>query len=109
MRISDLSRHRSYTRNIEDRLVNLNRIQEELGTGRSLFAPSEGVHRADQALRARDAIAANSQFLRNIDDAQGWVDSGDSKLQAVVDLIGEINTLALAADNSSQNEDDRRA
>jgi flagellar hook-associated protein 3 FlgL len=109
MRISDLSRHRSYTQNVETRLINLNRIQEELGTGRSLFTPSEGVSRADQALRAKGSLASDAQFMRNINDGQTWVDSADSNLQSVVDLLNEIDTLALSANDSSKNEDDRNA
>jgi len=92
---------------MEDRATNLLRIQEELATGRSLFIPSENVRRADQALRSEDALAADAQYMRNIDDGLTWVQSADGKLQSIVDLITEIDTLALAADNSSQNADDR--
>jgi len=109
MRISDMERNRSYTSNIEQRMVNLNRIQEEIATGRSLFAPSEDVSRADQALTARDSLASDTQFLRNIDDGKGWVDSADTNLQSVVDLLNDIDSLAVAADNSGQTAADRQA
>ncbi|HEY3295777.1 MAG TPA: flagellin [bacterium] len=109
MRISEVQRHRSFTQNVDQRLVNMNRIQEEIGTGRSLFTPSEGVSRANQALTARDALATDGQFLRNIDDGRTWVDAADSKLQAVVDLLNEIDALAVSADNSSQTPEDRQA
>jgi len=108
MRISDVERNRSYTQNVEQRLVNLNRIQQELGTGKSLFAPSEDVNRADQALTARGALASDAQFLRNIDDGKSWVDNADTHLQSVVDLINDISSLAEAADNSSETETDRQ-
>lgn len=108
MRVSDMERNRAYTHNVEERIANLNRIQQELGTGRSLFAPSEGVARADQALTAKDGLAADAQFLRNIDDGKSWVDSADTKLQAVVDLLNDVDALAVAADNSAQTEEDRR-
>jgi flagellar hook-associated protein 3 FlgL len=108
MRIADTRRFQSYSDNIQKRLVNMNRIQEELSSGRSIFTPSENVRKADSALRAEDALASDTQFLRNIDDGKGWVDSADSSLQAITDLLTEIDSLALAADNSSQNEVDRQ-
>lgn len=107
MRVSELQRHQSFVRGMEDRATNLLRIQEELATGRSLFIPSENVRRADQALRSEDALAADAQYMRNIEDGLTWVQAADGKLQSIVDLITEIDTLALAADNSSQNADDR--
>ena len=108
MRVSDVERNRSYTHNVEQRLYNLNRIQQELGTGKSLFAPSEDLSRADQALTAKDALASDTQFLRNIDDSKSWVDTADTQLQSVVSLINDISSLAEAADNSSESETDRQ-
>jgi flagellar hook-associated protein 3 FlgL len=107
MRVSDQQRYSAFTRDVQNRLSNLMRIEQELGTGRSLFNPSEDVVRAQQALRADARLAENSQFLRNIDDGKAWVGSADGALQQIIDLINEIDTLALAADNDSQTEDDR--
>lgn len=108
MRVSESQRHQSFIRNMQNRTADLVRIQEELATGLSLFKPSESIHRADQALRTENTLAADAQYVRNITDGLSWVQSADTKLQSIVDLITEIDTLALAADNSSQNEIDRR-
>lgn len=108
MRVSELQKHQSFVRGMEDRATNLVRIQEELATGRSLFKPSEDVRRADQALRAEEALAADEQYVRNINDGLTWIQSTDGTLQSIVDLISEISSLALAADNSSQNALDRQ-
>lgn len=108
MRVSEIQKHQSFVRGMEERSTNLVRIQEELATGRSLFQPSEDVRRADQALRTESSLAADKQYMRNINDGLNWIQSTDGTLQAIVDLISEINSLALAADNSSQNEIDRQ-
>jgi flagellar hook-associated protein 3 FlgL len=107
VRISDSQKHQNFARSIEQRLYNLNRIQEEMGLGQSLLKPSEDVRKADDALRTQDAIAAEAQFQRNIDDGKSWASNADSKLQSIMDLITEIDTLALAADNSAQTAEDR--
>jgi len=107
MRVTDAAKNQSFTTDIQQRLSNLMRIQQELGTGRSLFAPSENITNANQALMTNDALAAREQFLRNIDDGKQWVNSSDSKLQNIIDLMNQIDSLAVAADNSSQTETDR--
>jgi flagellar hook-associated protein 3 FlgL len=107
MRISEQERSRTFSSNVEQRIYNLNRIQQEMGTGRSLFKPSENINNADQALKTQDQLASEAQFLRNIDDGKSWVGNADSKLQSVVDLINQIDALALSANNSSQNASDR--
>jgi flagellar hook-associated protein 3 FlgL len=108
MRVSDSQRYGSFMRNIQDRLTNLTRIQQEMGTGQSIFTPSENVRKAGQALESQDQIASNTQYLRNIEDGKGWVSSADSQLQSISELLTQIDTLALAADNQNQNADDRR-
>jgi flagellar hook-associated protein 3 FlgL len=107
VRISDFQRQKAFASSIEQRLYNLNRIQEEMGTGRSLFNPSENVQNADDALRVQESLASEAQYMRNIEDATSWSSHADSKLQAVMDLLTEIDTLAVAADNSSQTPEDR--
>jgi flagellar hook-associated protein 3 FlgL len=107
MRISDQQRFTSFTQNVQERLTNLNRIQQEIGTGRSLFDPSDDVERAGQALRTEAQLAENSQFLRNIDDGKAWVSSADGALQSITDLLTQIDALAVATDNDTQTADDR--
>ncbi|RPH95739.1 hypothetical protein EHM69_03390 [candidate division KSB1 bacterium] len=109
MRVTELQRQRAFTQGINDRQTNLVRLQEELAAGRSLFTPSENVRKADQALHTEDLLAMDVQYARNIEDGLHWVNAADSKLQSIVDLMNEIDNLALSADNSSQNEDDRRS
>lgn len=107
MRVSDAQRYRAFTGDLQQRLVNLHRIEREIGTGRSLFAPSENIRRADQALRSDAALSADKQSMRNIEDGQIWIRSADGELQSVLDLINAVETLALAANNDAQNPEDR--
>lgn len=107
MRLTELQRQRSYTGHLEQRLYNLNRIQEEMATGRSLFKPSENVQDADRSLTAQQSLASDAQFLRNIDDGKNWTSHADAKLQQIVECLNRIDALAVAADNSSQTAEDR--
>jgi flagellar hook-associated protein 3 FlgL len=108
MRVSDQQRFRSFTSDIQLRLANLTRIQQEVGTGRSIFSPSDNVNQANTALRAESQIAENAQFLKNIDDGKAWVNSADGALSSLADLMNQIDALAISADNDTQTEEDRR-
>lgn len=85
----------------------MTRIQQELGTGKSLFQPSEDVVSADKALNARSQLESIAQYQRNIENGQGFVSAADGKLTSIVDLINEIDALALSVDNDHATAEDR--
>ncbi|MCB9358055.1 MAG: hypothetical protein H6506_04395 [Calditrichaeota bacterium] len=107
MRVSFQQQHQSFVRDVEQRLYNLNRIQQELGEGRSIFQPSEDVNGAHHAMLSKSELAMISQYQRNIENGQGMVSAADGKLTELVTLINEIDSLALAADNDTQSPEDR--
>jgi flagellar hook-associated protein 3 FlgL len=107
MRVSDAQRFQSFSRDVEERLANFMRIQQELGEGKRIFNPSEDVQMAKQAMQTRGDLALNEQYTRNVEDGSNMVSSASSSLQNAIDLLNEIDSLALAADNDHLTEEDR--
>lgn len=107
MRVSDSQRFQYFTRDIDTRLSNFVRLEQELAQGKRIFNPSEDVQLAKQALQARSDLAQNEQFVRNIEDGNNMVAGATSELQYIVDLLNEIDALAVAADNDHMTEADR--
>lgn len=107
MRVSHLQQHQSFVRDVEQRLYNMTRIQQELGTGKRIEQPSEDVNSASHALSARSQLESIAQYQRNIENGQGFVSAADSKLTAIIELINEIDALALSADNDHVSPEDR--
>jgi flagellar hook-associated protein 3 FlgL len=107
MRVSDQQRFNMFARDVETRLSNFVRIQQEMASGKSLFKPSEDVQKAGQAMRTQGDLAMNKQYLRNIEDGRNIVSSASANLQNVIDLLNEIDSLAVAADNDTQTPQDR--
>lgn len=107
MRVSYRQQHQNFVRDVEQRLYNLQRIQQELGEGQRIFQPSEDVAQSQHALLARSQLSMIAQYQRNIENGQGVVAATDAKLTSIVELINEIDALALAADNDTQNPEDR--
>lgn len=107
MRVSHLQRQQSFVRDVEQRVYNMQRIEQELGSGKRIFTPSEDVPNAQQALQSRSELELVQQYQRNIENGQGFVAAADGKLTQIVDLINEIDALALAADNDHESAEDR--
>jgi flagellar hook-associated protein 3 FlgL len=107
MRISDQLRHSTYLSDLNQRLDNLYQLQQELSTGRRIRNASDDPSDASHALRLEACLKRQEQFLQNIEDAQSWVNFADARLQGIVDLISEIDSLAVRADNDDQTEEDR--
>lgn len=107
MRVSHLQQHQRFVNDVEQRLYNMSRIQQELGTGLRLFQPSEDVVSANSAQGARSQLSSIAQYQRNIENGQGFVSAADSKLTSIVNLVNEIDALALSVDNDHVTPEDR--
>lgn len=61
--------------------------QTKLVTGRSINRPSDHPTNATDAMGFRQQVRQNEQFLRNIDDATGWLNTIDSRLMTGHDRL----------------------
>ncbi len=107
MRVSDRQRFQYFARDIDEHLSKYVRLEQELATGKSIFNPSEDVQKAKQAMQMRSDLAQNKQYERNIEDGSNMIASASTHLQDVVNLLNEIDSLALAADNDHMTAEDR--
>ena len=96
-------------------LSDLNTLQSQLAKTQSKAAsqkeitrPSDDPFKAAQAMGLRSSIGANEQYVRNIQDAQGWMDSTESSLDAITQYVNRAHDLLLqgatdTADATSRN------
>ncbi len=74
------------------------RLQNQITSGKRVNRPSDDPTAAWRGMRLRDASAANSQYLRNMDDARAWLNTTDSALAIFRDIgpgtTMPVNTLA---------------
>ena len=74
--------------------------QEQLTTGRVINRPSDDPTGATSAMRIRAALADKTQYLRNADDAEGWLDQIDTTLSAMSDQVRRARDIAIQGANS---------
>jgi flagellar hook-associated protein 3 FlgL len=96
-------------------LLDLNNLSEKLARtqgkasgGKQITRPSDDPFNAARAIGLRQAMEANDQYVRSIEDAQGWQDSTESALESITTYVTRANDLLVrgatdTADPTSRN------
>jgi len=83
------------------------RLQNQITSGKRVNRPSDDPTASWRGMRLRDASAANTQYLRNMDDARAWLNTTDSALDGVQATLSKIRELAVQVSNDTYNAADR--
>jgi len=86
----------------------LAKTQSKAASNKEITRPSDDPFKTAQAMGLRANIGANEQFVRNIQDAQGWMDSTESALESITTYVNRAHDLLLqsatdTADATSRN------
>ncbi len=96
--------HRSlFTSNLSNLQQNLSRIQgtqERLSSGKALAKPSDDPGGTGAALRQRADIDRSEQLARNASDGLGWLETADSSLDDVGNVLARVRELLVQANNT---------
>jgi flagellar hook-associated protein 3 FlgL len=96
--------HRSlFTSNLNNLQSNLSRIQQNqarLSSGRQLSTPSDDPGGTGAALQQRAEIARATQLSRNASDGLGWLETADSSLDDVGNVLQRVRELLVQANST---------
>nr|WP_294692240.1 flagellar hook-associated protein FlgL [uncultured Friedmanniella sp.] len=81
-------------------LAAVNRMQEQLTSGKVLSRPSDSPTDTNTAMQTRSRQAAVSQQAENINDARSWMDQTDTTLQNMIGVTHRIRNLTVQGLNS---------
>lgn len=90
-------------------LNRLAKVQEQLATGRIINRPSDDPTGATSAMRIRTSAASQEQYVRNGNDAMGWLNQLDSSLADSTDLVRRARELAIQATSGAVGQPSRDA
>jgi len=96
-------------RNLNATMRRLDKLQEQLTSGRRIARISDDPVAATQALGYRTDLSETGQYLRNIDAATVWLNATDAALGSATDLIQRARELAVQGANASLAPQDRLA
>lgn len=91
-------------RNLNQNLNRMDRLQNELATGRKINKPSDDPVGIGFAMRYRGELSANDQYQRNIDSATSWLEYTDTMLDQAGNVLQRTRELTVQAANGTNSQ-----
>jgi flagellar hook-associated protein 3 FlgL len=109
MRISTSQIYNSGLDSIQRQQAEMNRIQQQLASGKRILSPSDDPGGAVQSLQFRDSMARLEQYARNGGLATARLGQEEVVLGQALDGLQRVRELAIQGNNASQTPETRRA
>ncbi len=80
-------------RNVSGNLNKMNNLQNQLSTGKKINAPSDDPVGLTFAMRYRNELSSNDQYIRNVDSALSFIEYTDTALGQIGDVVQRAREL----------------
>jgi flagellar hook-associated protein 3 FlgL len=94
---------------LQANLDRMQRLQEQLSSGKALNRPSDSPTSTVSALRYRAELKRNAQYDRNASDGLAWLGTADNALTDGMSLVRRVRELVLTAANAATDQQGREA
>jgi flagellar hook-associated protein 3 FlgL len=94
---------------LQGNLARMQRLQEQLSSGKAVNRPSDSPSGAVNALRFRADIRRNEQMSRNASDGLAWLGQADTALSDGLTLTRRVRDLVLQGVNAATDQAGRNA
>ena len=108
-RITDRSLHQGVLDNLQVNLDRMQRLQEQLSSGRRLTRPSDDPQQSGKALQLRSELRRAEQFGRNGEDGLARLGAADDTLTSATALVRRAHDLVVGVSSSSLGAAERQA
>lgn len=108
MRVTDLTKQNTVTRNIQAAEQKLQQLQGDISSGKRITKISDDPIGATQAQDFRTRISFMGTLQRNIRNDFVWLDRTEGEIADVTDMLNRTKTLILAQANASGDDATRR-
>jgi flagellar hook-associated protein 3 FlgL len=107
-RVTTFMTQRSILADLNAVSLKLAKTQQKAASGKEINRPSDDPFGTAKAMGLRQALNANTQYGKNIDNATGWQDTTESTLASLGDFLQRANSLAIegASDTADQTSRD---
>jgi flagellar hook-associated protein 3 FlgL len=101
MRVTQRSMMSNSLAGLNGNLAAVNRLQQQLTSGKVLTRPSDSPTNTNTAMQTRSQQTAVDQQANNISDAQSWMNQTDSTLQNMLNVAHRIRDLTVQGLNDA--------
>ncbi|OIH86759.1 flagellar hook-associated protein 3 [Arthrobacter sp. UCD-GKA] len=109
-RITTAALNLNAERNLQAAMTRLATIQNKAGTQKEIGKPSDDPSGTANVMALRAEQRLNTQFSRNVQDANGWLSTTDKALTSATDIIQQVRDLTVkGANDGALNPDAKEA
>ncbi|GAB4260066.1 flagellar hook-associated protein FlgL [Thermincola ferriacetica] len=109
MRVTQSMLVGNFLSNLNNNYRIMNKIQEQLSTGKKINRPSDDPVGVVSSLRLRAGLTETEKYLNNVDDARAWLDTTDTALGQASDLLQRARELTIYGANDALAQQSRDA
>ncbi len=109
MRITNKIIKNTYMSDMNKNLNNMQTLNKQLSSGKEINRPSDNPNKVARSMQLNSSINTNTQYNENIKDTINWLDTTDSALNQVTNIVQRIRELMVSAGNASYGSDERGA
>ncbi len=109
MRITTSMVQRNVLADLNSLSSQLAKTQAKAASNKEITRPADDPFKASQAMGLRSNIGANEQYVRTIQDSTGWMDSTESALASISDMVERAHTLLLQGSTDTSDPTSRKA
>lgn len=109
MRITMLMSSQLMLSDINNGYDKLTNLQQELASGKSISKPSDDPYGATRAMALRGELSGLTQYQSNVDDGTGWLNTSDTALGQMSDVLQRARELLVQAGNDTTDQAARNA
>ena len=109
MRITQLMSSQLMLNDINDGYDRLTSLQQELSSGKSINKPSDNPFGTSRAMGLRGELAGLTQYQSNVDDGTGWLNTSDTALSQMSDVVQRARELLVQGGNDTTDQTARNA
>ena len=109
MRVTNKMLSNNFLRDMRTNLTNMNKIQGQMTSGKQITRPSDDPFKASRIMQMYSDIEANKQYNSNIHNSINSLDTTDTALGQVGDVVGRIEELLVSAGNAGYGSEQKQA
>ena len=104
MRVTESMLASMLTNDLQSVQSQLLQTQQQLSSGHRILEPSDDPIGTENVLQWQNALAQNTQYQANAQDAANWLDGTQSVLQQAVSLAKQVRTLAVSSTSATLSQ-----
>lgn len=109
MRVTNKMLSNSFLADMRTNLEYMQKLQQQMTSGKEIRKPSDDPFKVARAMQLHTDINTNKQYNENINDTINWLDTTDTALGQVGDVLQRVRELLISAGNAGYSENERRA